>query len=210
MTTQPIPAARPATLDERVDAALDVASDLLTVLPRIIARLETLEQHQSPAEPGEQRSDYRFDSYPTRDTQAEHQYQQAQVRHAWDRLAGWVDWLVATYRLTSVIPACWPEHPALIEELVSLRVAWTGAWQDSAGPDAPAAWQRRLHETKARLADGNWGSPRCDGQHDGTGLDLPDHYHTWRNNPTHEKALIAARDRTLAALPSPTGSGGGS
>lgn len=217
MTTQPAPApttinrastVRPASLDERVDAALDVADDLLTVLPRIVERLETLEQQHAPAEPGERRSDFRFDSYPAPDTEGEHQQQRTRVRDAWDRLTSWVDWLVATYRLTSVIPACWPEHPAIIEELVSLRVAWVGAWLDSAGPDAPAAWQHRLHETKARLTDGNWGSSRCSGQHDGTGLDLADHYHIWRSNPAHDKALIAARDRTLAALPAPTSSGG--
>lgn len=196
MTPEP----RPASLDERVDAALDVCDDLLTVIPRIVERLDGLEQQQAPGEPGERRSDFRFGHYPTPQSETEHQEQRQRMRDAWDRLTAWVDWLVATYRLTSVVPACWPEHRAIVEELVSLRVAWVAAWQDTAGPDAPAAWQRRLHETSARLADGNWGVPRCDGHHDGTGLDLADHYRTWRTNPAGDKALIAARDRSLDAL----------
>lgn len=207
MTTPNQSPQRPASLDERVDAALDVCDDLLTVLPRLVERLDTLEQQQSPGEPGEQRSDFRVDHYPVPHTEADHQQQRRRVQDAWDRLVGWVDWLVATYRLTSVIPACWPEHPAIVEELVGLRVAWITAWQDTASADAPAAWQRRLHETKARLADGNWGVPRCDGHHDGTGVDLADHYHAWRINPVRDKAQIAARDRSLATLPTPATGG---
>jgi hypothetical protein len=192
---------RPASLEERVDAALDVCDDILAVLPHLVQRLDKLEQAQPTPAPGERRSDFRFESYTAPTTEDEHAQQRRRVRNAWQRLTGWVDWLVATYRLTSVIPPCWPEHPAIAEELTSLFVAWIGAWLDSAGPDAPAAWQRRLHEAKARLADGNWGTPRCDGHHDGTGLDLADHYQTWHHNPARAKALIAARDRSLTGLP---------
>lgn len=199
---------RPAALDERVDAALDVCDDLLKVLPQLVRRLDKLEQAQPTPAAGERRSDFRFESYPVPTSDDEHAKQQRQVRQAWQRLAGWVDWLAATYRLTSVIPACWPEHPVIVEELKALFVAWVGAWLDSAGPDAPAAWQRRLHDAKARLADGNWGTPRCDGHHDGTGLDLADHYDSWQASSARDKALIAARDRSLAALAN-SGEGGG-
>ncbi|HEX5117842.1 MAG TPA: hypothetical protein VFW65_21885 [Pseudonocardiaceae bacterium] len=181
-----------------------MCDDLLTVLPRLVERLDALEQRQSTGEPSERRSDFRIDHYPVPDTADEREEQHQRVRNAWCRLAAWVDWLVATYRLTSVIPACWPEHPAIVEELVGLRVAWVAAWQDTASADAPAAWQRRLHETKARLVDGNWGVPRCDGHHDSSGLDLADHYHTWHTHPARDKALIAARDRSITTLPAPT------
>lgn len=189
-----------ASLEERVDAALDVAEDMLTVLPQLVRRLENLERGQPQPAQGEQRSNFRFESYPAPANQEEHAEQMQRIRDAWHKLSGWGDWLIATYRLTSVVPPCWPEHAALVEELASLYIAWVGAWLDTAGPDAPAAWQRRLHETKTRLTDGNWGTPRCDGYHDGTGLDLADHFYTWRANPARDKALIAARDRTLAAL----------
>lgn len=192
---------RPASVEERVDAALDVCDDLLTVLPRLIQRMDTLEQARSALSPGDQASDFRFESYPAPSNQDEHNGQVARVREVWQRLTEWVDWLVATYRLTSVIPACWPEHPAVVEELKALFVAWAGAWLGGAGADAPAGWQRRLHDAKARLADGNWGTPRCCGDHDGTGLDLADHFESWRVNPARDKAIIAARDRSIAALP---------
>ncbi|KAA2245941.1 hypothetical protein F0L68_40995 [Solihabitans fulvus] len=199
-------AARPASLEERVDAALDVCDDVLTVLPALAERLERLERTRA-ATAGERRSDFRFESYPTPKTAKAAADQRARCDAAWARLTDWVDWLVATYRLTSVVPPCWPEHPAVREELVSLRVAWVGAWADNAAPDAPSAWQDRLFKARARLADGNWGRPRCDGDHDGSGLDTPEQYRQWTGHPARDTALATVRDRTRAALPAPAAGG---
>lgn len=190
-----------APIEERVDAALDVIEDLVEVLPALVDRLDTLEAAAAPAAPGERRSDYRFAFYPPPHTPDDLRAQVQRATKAWDRLIEWVDWLVAAYRLTSVVPACWAQHPAVAEELIALRVAWVGAWSDAANPDAPAGWQRRLHEAKARLADGNWGVPRCDGHHDGTGLDHAESFAAWQDKPERVVALSAARDRSLGELP---------
>lgn len=189
-----------APIEERIDAALDVCEDLVAVLPVLMDRLDKLEA-AAPATPEERRSDYRFETYPTPQSADDQAAQVERATQAWERLIDWVDWLVATYRLTTVIPACWPEHPAVVEELVALRVAWVGAWNDAANTDAPTGWQRRLHEAKGRLVDGNWGVSRCDGRHDGTGLDLAESFHTWQDKPERAKAITAARDRALGSLP---------
>lgn len=65
---------------------------------------------------------------------------------AWAQLRIWVSWLVGRYRLTleDRLPACWPQHPELIEELWALR-----AWRAEAyGPDgtgqATVYWHQAL------------------------------------------------------------------
>jgi hypothetical protein len=191
-----------APIEERVNAALDICADVVDeVVPALVDRLDKLEQGVAPAAPGEKRSDYRFESYPPPHTPEDLAKQVERASQAWRRLAEWVDWMVGVYRLTMVIPACWPEHPAIVEELVSLRVSWVGAWNDAASPDAPAGWQRRLAEAKGRLNDGNWGVPRCEGSHDGTGLDQSENVRAWQAKPQHDTALLAARNRALGALP---------
>jgi hypothetical protein len=192
-----------ASLAEQVGAALDVCDDLLSVLPALVDRIAALEAAASPGEPGETRSDYRFESYPQPGSDGERAAQVGQVDKAWTRLANWVDWLVGVFRLSNVIPECWPLHPVLVEELVSLRVSWVGAWQDSAHPDAPAGWMRRLYDTKQRLTDGNWGVPRCNGRHHPSGLDNPDMFAAWFNKPTREQALAEERELVLDILGAP-------
>jgi hypothetical protein len=187
-------------LEDRVNAALDVCDDLLTVLPAVIERLAVLEAAAAPGAPGERRSDYRFD-YPAPRTPEDLHEQADRARQAWERLHDWVTWLVGTYRLTTVIPACWPEHPVLVEELASLRISWVGAWLDNAHPDGPAGWQHRLADAKARLQDGNWGMARCGGRHDGSGLDQVTSFRDWQGKPEQDTAFNAAVDRTLGALP---------
>jgi hypothetical protein len=191
----------PAPIEEQVNAALDVCEDLVgEVVPALITRLDKIEKALAPAAPGETRSDYRIENWPPPRSVGDVIEQIERAVQAWQRLAGWVDWLVATYRLTMVIPACWSEHPALVEELVSLRISWVGAWLDAAPPDAPAGWQRRLSDTKIRLADGNWGVPRCNGEHHESGLDQPETYFDWRDKAQHATSLATARERMLRVI----------
>lgn len=208
---------REAPLDERANEALDTADGVLDMvgalhhrvvateailtqeMPSIDGRLEKLEAKRKGA-PGERRSDYRFELYPAAADETELAHQ---VKHATDalaRLAAWVDWLVATYRLTTVVPACWAEHATVFEELVGLLVAWVAAWSDAAGADAVVLWHERLSKAKARLSDGNWGKRQCSGEHDGTGLDLADHFNPWAQNPRKAAALTAAQHRAAATI----------
>ena len=63
----------------------------------------------------------------------------------WARLADWVDWLIETY--TDVIPAravpaCWPGHSGVVEELAALHAAWLWATAESS-KDAMIYWHER-------------------------------------------------------------------
>ena len=71
-----------------------------------------------------------------------------------DQLTDWVDW--ATWRYTldhRVIPACWPQHGALLEELSALYTAWQTAYNVAAGGDAPLVWIEHFAAARTRLTE---------------------------------------------------------
>jgi hypothetical protein len=217
---------RPATVAEQAAAALDVSENVLEMLDEVVQRLTAVEeavadtQRRGP----ESRTDYRFELYPKAETDADQAGQVERTRAAWERLDDWVAWLTGTYRLTSVIPPCWADHPTLREELIGLCVAWVGAWSPRASHDAIVIFHERLWNARTRLLDGNWGSARCDGRHtlthtdnhgdshadNGTddradiravtGFDLADAYRAWVEDPHRDRALRTARDRSLATV----------
>jgi len=79
----------------------------------------------------------------------------------WDLLVAWVDELNASYSLLGdyTIPACWPAHPGVVEDLAGLHHAWTIAViNDELGKETGSnnltAWHDRwlwpcLRRTKA-------------------------------------------------------------
>ena len=70
---------------------------------------------------------------------------------AWIRLCDWVEWLTARYRLTREerLPACWSQHPELIEELTALR-----AWRIEAyGPEGSGQQAVYWHQALTVLLD---------------------------------------------------------
>ncbi len=55
------------------------------------------------------------------------------------RLADWVDWLTNRYNLDhKLIPPCWSQHGALVEELSALRTLWEASYLEDANPSAPS------------------------------------------------------------------------
>jgi len=77
----------------------------------------------------------------------------------WQDLAGWVDWLMATYDVIpsrAVLP-CWPAHRGVAEELAALRTAWRAAalaGRASTPSDALIFWHDRwLHPCLLRLRE---------------------------------------------------------
>ncbi len=63
-------------------------------------------------------------------------------------LTDWVNWLVDRYQLGATrhqVPACWGQHPAAVEELTGLFVAWKAAYLGrSRDPsDGLIAWHDR-------------------------------------------------------------------
>jgi hypothetical protein len=190
----------PAPLDDQVQAALDVCDEVVTVLDDVVRRVTALEDQQRGGAGPENRADYRFEFYPPAETTEDEGAQLKKVLGAWQRLDKWVSWLVATYKLTSVIPPCWPEHPGLREELIGLRVGWAGAWTPGSSHEAIVIWHEKLFHARARMLDGNWGCPRCDGRHEDTGLELAETYHAWADDPRRSAALVTARDRSIATV----------
>jgi hypothetical protein len=72
----------------------------------------------------------------------------------WAVLAGWVDWLIDRYSLTETIPGCWYVHPAVLEELSALQVAWLGAYCDSAAAAADGVlWHDMLERVLVRIRE---------------------------------------------------------
>ncbi|GAA0597724.1 hypothetical protein GCM10009534_35120 [Kribbella sandramycini] len=70
------------------------------------------------------------------------------------RLTEWVVWVAGRYNLDhKVVPPCWPEHGAVIEELSALRTFWESCYQDDAGPSEPLAFHRDLTLALRRLRD---------------------------------------------------------
>ena len=112
---------------------------------------------------------------------------------AWEWLIDWVDWFVTRYQLAEELPACWPYHGSLIEELAALAAGWYAAYDNKAAADAPIVWHERLARARTRLRD--WDdSTRCrNGTHTPRRLEL-DWPSTWRSDAqTVARAEIAAR-----------------
>lgn len=205
MTSEkPHPGNEPATLAEQAAAALTVSEDVLEVLEDVVQRLtaveDTITEHQRRGTGDEKRTDFRFELYPGAKTDKDQAAQVARVRAAWQRLDAWVTWLTGTYRLTSVIPPCWADHTVLREELIGLRVAWTGAWSPRGSHEAVVIWHEKLWQARTRLLDGNWGKARCDGSHDDSGIDLAESYRSWTADVRRDRALIVARDRAFETV----------
>lgn len=198
---------RPAPLDRQIATALDSIDKMMDTVEGLAARVATLER--GGGDPGTNgthygitRSAFRFHTYAPDDPDDRDALQKAVRRTArsWQTLHDWVDWLVATYRLHQLIPACWPEHPQLVEELIGLCVSWTAAWSDDGPADAIVTFHERLYRARDRWLDQNWGNYHRDGHHDPRGIDDAGNYHTWAHTRGRDAALRAARDRSIAAL----------
>ena len=90
----------------------------------------------------------------------------------WLWLVAWVGWLADRFPVTADIPACWPTHPPLVEELTALAAAWHAAYDPRAHPEAPLRWMEAFARSRQRLRD--WDEhTRCrTGAHTAPGADL--------------------------------------
>ncbi len=115
------------------------------------------------------------------------------------QLRDWIDWLVSRYQLrgeTVTIAPCWYQHPAAVEELTALMVAWHAAYsQDEAAPtDLLINWHDRwLWPTLHRLNNQLRICPKCTGGSHETARPTP--------KLTGETAFDAFL-QSLAAIPS--------
>lgn len=73
----------------------------------------------------------------------------------------WVAWLVDRYDLARVIPPCWHNHGAMVEELLALRLAWQAAYENTnADPGQPLQWHVGL-DLMLRRFERRWGVDGC-------------------------------------------------
>lgn len=69
-------------------------------------------------------------------------------------LQTWVTWLVGRYGLDHrTVPACWPEHGELVEELSALHGAWRVAYAVTTTATAPLDWHTNFAAARGRLTD---------------------------------------------------------
>lgn len=62
----------------------------------------------------------------------------------WTELTEWVKWLRGRYPVAEQLPACWPEHSELVEELTALYAAWKATYRNpEAHPTAPVEFHDR-------------------------------------------------------------------
>ena len=119
----------------------------------------------------------------------------------WAWLIGWVGWAVDRYQLVEEIPACWYQHPPLIEELSALAAAWHTAYDDAAPADGPLLWHERFARARLRLR--GWDDyTRCrNGTHTDRHLDL-----TWPDAWREAAVLVADADLIDRPTAAPAGS----
>ena len=95
------------------------------------------------------------------------------TRKDWDALIAWVDELNASYSLLGdyVIPACWPAHPGVVEELAGLLRSWTRALitdelaKNNGANDLTAWHDRWLWHCLRRMKSGHYRTTNCRDRH---------------------------------------------
>jgi hypothetical protein len=69
-------------------------------------------------------------------------------------LTEWVSWLVDRYTLDHrMVPPCWAQHGALLEELSALHTAWHTAYAITSRGDMPLDWHAQFDAARHRLTD---------------------------------------------------------
>lgn len=69
-----------------------------------------------------------------------------------DALQRWLTWLQRRYALDHrVLPPCWAQHGALVEELSALHTAWGVAYAVATGPEVPLRWHSEFASARHRL-----------------------------------------------------------
>ena len=122
-----------ATLISRLRHDLGrLAHETTDTVADLISRMETLE-----AEPTHTNGDGPTAAWCWRDLGP------CGTAELWHQLTEWVAYLRSRYPLARKLPACWAEHPELVEELTATWLAWQHAYQD---PDAPLTAAADWHD----------------------------------------------------------------
>lgn len=91
---------------------------------------------------------------------------QSDLRGAFTHLTYFVEWLDAVYSLsTRMVPACWIQHPDIVQELWALMVLHAAAHQGDQ-PNGPIAFATNFDQARNRLSALAAGSRCTDGHKD--------------------------------------------
>ena len=109
----------------------------------------------------------------------------------WHDLTTWTVWAIRTFRLGRTFPPCWPQHPALVEELTALWLFWQGVWLPALDPGQPINFLQHLDWSLCRVE--RWWKVPCttDGHKQQEPVivgaqGLPD-LHRWWGNPDYRQ-----------------------
>ena len=109
----------------------------------------------------------------------------------WHDLSTWSTWTIGTFRLVRWFPPCWPQHPALVEELMALWLHWQAVWLPATDATAPISFLRELEWSLNRI-DRLWKPPCTTDAHKpqpaiayGPGADATPDLHRWWSNDTY-------------------------
>ena len=95
-----------------------IASEATDAVADLLARMEQLEADGSPSSGADSPTAWCWRDLGPRAHD-----------ELWSQLLEWVTWLRSRYPLARKVPACWAEHPELVEELTALWLAWQAAYQ---------------------------------------------------------------------------------
>jgi hypothetical protein len=99
---------------------------------------------------------------------------------AWEQLRGWTAWLIGRYRLVleDRLPACWPQHPELIEELWALRAWRIEAYGPEGTGQSAVYWHQALVTFLGHVS--GWWAGGCRAGHTSPETDLaPEQTSAW-------------------------------
>lgn len=86
----------------------------------------------------------------------------------WGELTRWVEWHNERYGRVNpdwTIHPCWFRHPAVVEHLTALMVAWRAAYESDKPSREAAIWHDQMNSIHIRMTGAAWGFKNCAGGH---------------------------------------------
>ena len=68
----------------------------------------------------------------------------------WHDLKSWATWAIGSFRLARTFPPCWPQHAALVEELMALWMLWQSGWLPAKEPSSASQFLQQLDLSMSR------------------------------------------------------------
>ncbi|MEV6524970.1 hypothetical protein AB0M43_23735 [Longispora sp. NPDC051575] len=130
---------------------VDALAEHTQVLDALTSKVESLHQQVAAHKKTNKKKDNTGPSAPMSPAGLRWPYlDRDEADDLWGMTIGYAAWLVDRYFLQEQLPACWARHPALVDELGALALAWHGAHADDADLSAPLRWHESFARARAR------------------------------------------------------------